>query len=119
MQHCWSGEACYSPYCVPRRASDSNICRQLNRLTTRFNEIRFVADIENPRPSRPMYNPKISLQIGTAVQSHCFVSEEDGQVAKDYATVVKCEIPSGVYAQMSNCDDVAPNIKGVVNLRLN
>ena len=112
VQHCWAGNTCHAPFCVPRRASDSTICRQLNDLRYSYSSIQFLGDIENARSASPrakQFSPKIKLKIGRSLLRNCSVSHHLG-------TVVDCSFQASPY---SSCDALAPDIKASVKLILN
>ena len=107
--HCFNGGGCGNEHCVARRASDSTICAQLNKIGQRYRRVDFIGDINNPRPDIPLYNPKITLKIDPGLTKY-----DNCRHSHPLNTVVECSFNKSPYA---SCDEVAPLIKASVKLR--
>lgn len=123
--HCISGKSCFSPNCVPDRASDPQICQALGQLAKRRCSVDLehkVAAVVNAGavPAGRMGDKvvKPQLRIGTALTESCFYAVDPKMPAgkidpNTERTLVVCKADT-----VSNCDVLADRINVIVTLKV-
>lgn len=128
--HCIEGNKCFSPNCVPDRASDPEICKGLNFLGSKGCKVEAdfqVAPVvtagsvpEGTHGDKPV---KPQLAISEDATRYC-TYEVDPELQKNKPgvvnanverTLVKCDVEK---SGMSSCDAIAGQLSVMVTLKL-
>ena len=123
--HCITGKSCFSPNCVPDRASDPLICKDLNLLGQRKCQVDTghkvapvvtAGNVPSGRMGDQIVKPQLS--VAQSRRPSCFFAVDPkvpaGRIDPNQErTLVVCDA-----REVSDCDTLAPEINVVVEFKI-